>query len=252
MRYTRLLVLGILVGAASCDRGSDASAAQGQADPSLLTSTGEVSLADGGSMSFNITSERYKQWDQARRAFPKSLITRFGQVLQPRSPTERSINAAVALLEGNTQARRAIEQAGLSVRGFVETTVALEQQMMLASSGRARVQQAPVEDTYPMTMDSGYYPMPAPEPYTPPPVVPLPQPYTPQPYTPVLPPARDTIRRDTLLPAPPPVPSPPRDTMPTRRDTSPAAVRQDTVIVPRPQPRDTFPPPGAPDSLKRA
>jgi hypothetical protein len=249
MRYTRFLAIGLLAAAAACDRGSD-SAAQGQVDPSQLTSAGEVSLTDGGTMSFNITSERYKQWDQARREFPKSLITRFGQVLQPRSPSERSITNAVALLEGNAQARAAIERAGLNVRGFVEITVALEQQMMVATRGPEPVRTVPLDNTYPLSMDSGYYPAPA---YTPPPVTPLPQPYpaqtytpqpyTPQPYTPVLPPSRDTVRRDTLLPAPTPTPTPiptPRpDTMPTRRDTAPAPVRRDTVIAPSP-PRDTI------------
>jgi hypothetical protein len=256
MRYTRFFAIGLLAAATACDRGNDAAAAQ-QVDPSQLTSSGEVALADGGSMSFSITSERYKQWDQARRAFPKSLITRFGQVLQPRSPSERSINNAVALLEGNAQARAAIEQAGLSVRGFVEITVALEQQMMMASTGGTRVENAPIE-TYPQTMDSGYYPMPTPT-YTPPPVTPLPQPYpaqpypaqpTPQPYTPVLPAPRDTVRRDSVLPVPVPMPTPRPDTTPVRRDTAPSPVRRDTVIAP---PRDTVrPAPAPPDSVTSA
>ena len=261
MRYTRILGIGLLAAVTACDRGNDAAAAR-QVDPSQLTSSGEVALSDGGSMSFSITSERYKQWDQARRAFPKSLITRFGQVLQPRSPSERSINNAVALLEGNAQARAAIEQAGLSVRGFVEITVALEQQMVMASTGGARAENAPIE-TYPQTMDSGYYPMPVPT-YTPPPVMPLPQPDpaqpypaqpypaqpTPQPYTPVLPVPRDTVRRDTLLPAPVPLPVPRPDTMPVRRDTAPSPVRRDTVIAPA---RDMVKPaPAPPDSLPSA
>lgn len=242
----RFLAISLLAAAAAaCNRDSDAE--QAQVDPTQLTSSGEVALADGGSMSFNITSERYKQWDQARRAFPKSLITRFGQVLQPRAPTERSINDAVALLEGHAQARAAIEQAGLSVRGFVEITVALEQQMLMASSGGTRGGSAPVE-TYPQTMDSGYYPPPS---YTPPPVTPLPQPYpaqpypvypTPQPYTPVLPAPRDTVRRDSVLPAPTPapapVPTPRRDTTPARQDTAPSPVRRDTAVAPVPVRRD--------------
>lgn len=262
MRYTRLLAIGLLVGATACDRGDNAAGAQGQVDPSQLTSSGEVSLADGGSMSFNITSERYKQWDQARRSFPKSLITRFGQVLQPRSPTERSINDAVALLEGNAAARQAIEGAGLSVRGFVEITVALEQQMLAASTRGGAPDPMPVQ-TYPMTMDSGYYPMPmpTPEPY-PPPVPVTPYPYTPPPVTPmppvtpapVLPAPRDTVRRDTVIPAPAPVPTPipaPRpDTIPARRDTAPAPVRRDTAPAPKPLPQDTARP--RPDSTRGA
>ena len=260
MRGTRLLLILLLVSA--CSRDEDASASQ--VDPSQLTSSGEVELADGGRMSFNITSERYKQWDQARRAFPKSLITRFGQVLQPRSPSESSINSAVALLERDPRARQAIEQAGLSVRGFVEITVALEQQMMLASTRGERVDPMPAPETYPLSMDSGYYPMPAPVPYPEPvPAAPLPYPYTPAPVTPapVTPyptpvpatpyPAPDTVRRDTIVR---PVLPPPRpDTSVPRRDTTP--VRRDSVVPPKPPPRDTVRDTSRvipPDSIPRA
>ena len=258
MRYTRFLLVGLLAAAATaCDRGDRT--AEAQVDPSQLTSSGEVALADGGSMSFNITSERYKQWDQARRGFPKSLITRFGQVLQPRSPTERSINDAVALLEGNAAARQAIEGAGLSVRGFVEITVALEQQMLAASTRGGAPDPMPIQ-TYPMTMDSGYYPMPMPTPEPYPPVPVTPYPYTPQPVTPippvtpapVLPAPRDTVRRDTIVPTPvpTPIPAPRSDTVPVRRDTTPAPIRRDTVIAPKPQPQDTARP--RPDSTRGA
>lgn len=247
MPACRNLIFGLLL--AACSR--DESAAASQVDPSRLTSSGEVALADGGSMAFSITSERYKQWDQARRAFPKSLITRFGQVLQPRSPSERSINAAVALLEGNAAARQAIERAGLSVRGFVEITVALEQQMLLASTGGPRAEPVPQPGTYPLTMDSGYYPMPAPlpapepYPYTPTPTTatPLPQPYTPYP-------APDTVRRDTLLR--PMLPAPRRDTVVQRKDTT---TRRDTAAAPKPPPRDTVRDTSRalpPDSIPRA
>lgn len=232
MRGT-LCLLALLV-VSACGRDEDASASQ--VDPSQLTSSGEVELADGGRMAFSITSETYKQWDQARRAFPKSLITRFGQVLQPRSPTEASINAAVALLERDLRARQAIQQAGLSVRGFVEITVALEQQMMLASTRGERVDPMPPE-TYPLSMDSGYYPMPAPVPYPEPvPAAPLPYPYTPAPIVPAPStpyPAPDTVRRDTVAR---PVLLPPRpDTTVPRRDTT----RRDSVVPPKPAPRDT-------------
>ena len=258
MRVHRFIAIGLLAAAAACNRDESGTA---KVDPTQLTSSGEVALADGGSMSFNITSERYKQWDEARRAFPKSLITRFGQVLQPRAPSERSINSAVALLEGNAQARQAIERAGLSVRGFVEITVALEQQMMLASKGEPRVETAPPPSTYPMTMDSGYYASPVPQ---------QPYPYTPVPVTPPTPvtpyPTRDTVRPDTLLPAPMPAPAPaPRpDTLIPRRDTVPAPVpvrrdtmpvRRDTIVAPRPPARDTVRdtlPSIPPDTIRRA
>lgn len=248
MRGIRLLPVLLLV--VACNR--DQAASGSQADPSQLTSSGEVELADGGRMAFSITSERYKQWDQARRAFPKSLITRFGQVLQPRSPTERSINSAVALLEGNARARQAIEQAGLSVRGFVEITVALEQQMMLASTRAGRVDPMPAPETYPLSMDSGYYPAPVPYP-EPVPAAPLPYPYKPAPVAPY--PAPDSVRRDTILRPAAPTPRP--DTVAPRRDTihrrDTAPVRRDTILPP--PPRDTVRDTSRaipPDSIPRA
>ena len=250
----RILAAALALGLAACDRDQDVGAAQ--ADPSqLVNSSGEVSLADGSSMSFSITSERYKQWDQARRSFPKSLITRFGQVLQPRSPTERSITNAIALLESNAQARSAIENAGLSVRGFVELTVALEQQMMLAS-GDGRPEPPPMPEGYPMTMDTTYYPSypyplppttPAPitpMPVTPMPVTPMPENPTPVPTYPALPPnpTRDTLApRDTLFPAPR------RDTVLPRRDSQP--IRRESIAPsPSPTPTPTPVPPPRRDS----
>jgi len=251
MRRIGLLLVGTLA-LGACDKFGGSSDGQAQLDAAQLTSAGEVQLADGNSMPFDISSEQYKQWDQARRAFPKSLITRFGQVLQPRSPTERSIANAVALLEGNPGAKRAIESAGLSVRGFVEITVALEQQMQLATTRGA--QPAPAEPMYPITMDTGYqipvYPTSPYPPATPAPVTPYPAPVTPYPVPvtptptpaptsdPVLPPPRDTIRRDTISPLPP---VPRRDTMPVRRDTAPT-----------PPPVDTSRGPTPPDSIPRA
>lgn len=227
MQRCLILILAFGTMSTACGRNDESPDAAHRS--MLATSSGEVALADGGSMSFSITSERYKQWDRARRAFPRALIARFGQVLQPRAPTERSINDAVALLERNARAKRAIESAGLSVRGFVELTVALEQQMLMAAGG-GRPAPPPATDTYPVTMDSGYLPPPAPE--VPPYPLPVPQ-------APVAP--DTTARPDTLLVQPAPYPR--RDTVP-RRDTAPRrdTLRPpvDTLIVPRPARPDTI------------
>lgn len=237
----------------------DDAASEQRVDPSQLTnSSGEVSLTDGGSLSYVITSERYKLWDRAQRGISKSVAARFGQILNPRSPSEQSISRAVMYLEGQPAARASIEGAGMSVRDFVVMTVALEQQMQLAAS-RGEPPPAYSPDA---TMDSGYLPVPPgatpypaypqPSPYPPPQAQPYPQPY-PQ-YPPTYPPPSptpvpqptpapqtvprpvDTLRVDTVYPKPLPQPVP-RDTLPKRdtvprRDTLPA--RRDTIVLPRP------------------
>lgn len=205
---------------------------------SLVSSSGgEVALADGGSLEFAITSEQYKRWDRARRGINRRVAARFGEILQPDAPTERSISEAVAYLESEPAARNAIEKAGMSVRGFVVMTVALEQEMRLASGQPAIRQPAPA---------------PAPSPYDFPQfdttlIQPTPTPY-PTPY----PGRTDTYRVDTSFPITPRdtatrvVPPPSRDTSwrqsPTvfRRDT----IRRDTVR------RDSTPPaPVIPDTI---
>lgn len=132
MRRIDALLLVVALAACNTDYGGGLSGA----DAALLTSSdGEVSLADGSRLGYMITSDRYKKWDAARRGWGRGVAARFGALLQPKSPTEKSINRAVAYLEGQAGARQAIERAGISVRDFVLMTVALEQQMLLASGG---------------------------------------------------------------------------------------------------------------------
>lgn len=255
MRGTRLILLLVLL--AACRNDTDAASDQ-RPDPSLLTnSSGEVELSDGGSLDYVITSERYRNWDAAQRALTRSVAKRFGQILDPRSPSEQSINRAVAYLEGQPAARAAIERTGMTVRDFVVMTVALEQQMQLAASRGSAPAYAPE-----VPMDSGYLPAPPmatpayPEPYP----YPRPQPYPQYPPTyppsttypapvpaPSSPPAQlprrtDTVRSDTATLPLPNKEIPRRDTLP-RRDTVPA--RRDTILLPR---NDTTPSP--PDSVR--
>jgi hypothetical protein len=203
-----LAALGTLAGPAACNRGDNA--VLRRADGTEFSSSGgEVALADGSHLQFVITSQRYKQWDAARSALSPSVATRFGALLQPKSPTEQTIARAVAYLEGDLRSRQAIERAGMSVKDFVLMTVALEQEMRVASG------QSP---TRPLQA------MPA-VPYAPPID-------TPQVVYPVIPKAQvdSVVKIDTV------VPQPARDTLGPKRDTTPPA--RDT-IAPR---RDTLSP----------
>lgn len=255
---TTLVILAAAVSLTACDQ---LEGLRGGRNTSSLRSTsgGEVALADGGSLEFAITSEQFKRWDRARRGIDRRVASRFGEILQPDAPTERSISQAVAYLESEPRARNAIEKAGMSVRGFVVMTVALEQEMRLASGEPAIRQPEPTPLPYDFPQFDTTLIQPPQTPYP----VPV-----------------DTYRVDTAFPITPPdtmtrviVPMPSRDTLsrqtPTifrrdtviRRDTVRRdTVRRDTVIpVPTPPPviPDTLPDTTAgpvlpPDTLRRA
>ena len=253
MRVVAVLFLGLIVGACRQDRTADAPARPGE--PGWTSSSGEVSLTEGEKLSFEITSERYKAWDAARQGLDSRIAARYGAILQPGSPSRRNIEKAVEYLESEPAARASIERAGMSIRDFVVTTVALEQEMRLASArGEVPPDTLPTPPTYsPYPMDTSsfgattYTPIPLPEPV---PVVrqyidTAPRPDTTPPGTFVITrtdtstrsfPIADSIaraaaRRDSVARV-----APKRDTI-VRRDT---VVKRDTAPPPPPA-RDSVP-----------
>jgi hypothetical protein len=159
MRPVRAFLVAFAL--AACDRG-EYSIGDARYDPAQLASSGgEVSLSDGTRLDFVITSDRYNQWDAARKGLSRPVSTRFGALLKPKSPTARTIERAVAYLEGDAAARQSIERAGMSVRDFVLMTVALEQQMQLATAKRTTAlapMRDPVPAPAPATIDTSYQP----------------------------------------------------------------------------------------------
>ncbi|MEX2178548.1 MAG: hypothetical protein WD801_07545 [Gemmatimonadaceae bacterium] len=247
MRATPLLLLVVL---SACDTVERDSA---RADSSVLThSGGEVQLSDGRRLPYSVTSERYRQWDAAQRALDVSAAQRFGDLLESRNPSQESIDRAVESLENDDLSAEAITRAGLTVRDFVMTTVALEQEMRLASGqGRPRGSEPPpLPEPYPPVVDT-FAPMPvAPIPASPYPANPA-NPANPYPVDSPPPPRVDAPRQvDTLYPTPypmpaTPVPAPILVPLPRARDTTPP---RDTL-----RPRgDTAPPPSPPDTLTSA
>jgi hypothetical protein len=265
MRIAAIFVLGLALGACKQDRTADAMPVR-PGDPGWTSSSGEVSLTEGEKLSFEITSERYKAWDAARTGLDSRIASKYGAILQPGSPSRRNIEKAVQYLESEPAAKASIERAGMSVRDFVVTTVALEQEMRLASARGElppdTMPTPPVYTAYPMDTSSfgttTYVPVPLPQPV---PVVrqyvdTFPRPDTTPPGSFVITrtdtstrrfPIADSIaraaaKRDSLARA-----LPPRDTI-VRRDT---VIRRDTVVprdtivkrdsAPTP-PRDTAPP----------
>jgi hypothetical protein len=204
------LVLAIMLLVLACNRGEGTPLRT--ADGSLLSSSGgEVELADGSRLQFVVTSERYKQWDAARSSLRPNVVARFGTLLQPKSPTEKTIARAVAFLEADVASKEAIERTGMSVKDFVLMTVALEQEMRAVGDRGPRSEPVRSAAPLPVPVDSGY-------------AAPAPAPLPPTPRVDTL------VKPDTIFT------SPRRDTSAPRRDTS--APKRDTVTAPKP-PRDT-------------
>ena len=174
MRFVRTMTVMAVVALAACKQQGRGEQAAARLDAAQLTSSnGEVALAEGGTLRFSVTSDQFRKWDLAQAEIDKSVQARFGDILHPEAPSERTIDAAVKYLEGQPTARASIERAGLSVREFVVTTVALEQEMR-AASGRGSREPDPYMDTSayrPDTLAMSPYP-PVVMPYQPPPVYP--------------------------------------------------------------------------------
>jgi hypothetical protein len=146
MRIDRTLPFLVITTLAACGGTGGAS---GDVDTALLhRAGGDVMLVDGERIPYEITSDRYRQWEAARRALRAQRIS-LSMRLDPLRVTEAEIQRAVNFFERNGRARRAIEGTGMSVRDYVLTTLALEQQMAVASGrwgarDRPRAPSAPV------------------------------------------------------------------------------------------------------------
>lgn len=190
MRVITFALTCLVVVACKQDRAADEAPRLRPGEPGWTSSSGEVSLTDGETLNFEITSERYKAWDSAREGIDQRIASRYGALLQAASPSRRNIERAVQYLGSEPAAVASIERAGMSVRDFVVTTVALEQEMRLAS---ARGEVPP--DTVPAYPYATYQPYPVDttsfSTYTP---IPLPPP------TPVVRQYLDTFPRPDTMP----------------------------------------------------
>lgn len=142
-----LAVAALALGPAACggpgDRGrggggDSAAGSTGRAAADARSTTDQrrtVSLP-ASVMNYQLTDDRYRRWVAAQRV----LDTLSGLPAPPRFDTwhvtDAEIDHAVAFLESQPRARRAIEGVGMGVRDYVLTTVALDQALFV-SSGRA-------------------------------------------------------------------------------------------------------------------
>lgn len=91
-----------------------------------------------------ITSEKYAKWVQAQQNLDRTAtdadMVSAQDRLGIRRATRGAVDSAVARLEQNERTRQAIESAGLSVRDYVITSLALSQAFVASNpEGRATV-----------------------------------------------------------------------------------------------------------------
>lgn len=222
-----LAMMLVALGAAACDKGpaEDEFSAVGDTTR-LVESMGEVSLTADGAIQGEVTSGMYRRWLLARQALVRAGVS-LPSNQRLRGYGNADVDRLVAQLEKNSRARSAIEDAGMSVRNWVITGVALERQLALATGPQRRA----MEEAARAPLDSGLtQPYPADAPPMP---QPMPQP-VPEPFP------REPLPQDPLpqrpLPADPrpvPVPVPPTETTPSRSAPTPPPPS-------RPAPRDTL------------
>lgn len=125
--FRNFAAVALLAAALSC-----ADSDERRAEEALLTADSEAEGVQGLlSLNYEITSDVFKKWKRAQLALDRALGRRQSRSLKAaivgERPTREAIERSVARIEGNTRARRAIEEAGMSPRHYVVATVALFQ-----------------------------------------------------------------------------------------------------------------------------
>lgn len=109
-----------------------------EADIQWVESAGDVEGDSVRLLDYDVTSERYRQWIAAHRALDGVEIGEPVDI-DLRKLTEEDVDRVQRSLEDHAAARKSIESAGLSVREFVLTTIALAQPWAAKQAAVARV-----------------------------------------------------------------------------------------------------------------
>lgn len=105
----------------------------------------EDSLTAYRALDYQLTSDRYRLWQQAQSTLD-TVDLDLRVRLDTRRLTDEDIDRAVEELANVPRARAAIESAGLSVRDYVLTTIALAQSWDAVSRPSARFSAVPKEN----------------------------------------------------------------------------------------------------------
>ena len=132
IRFIALTGIVATTAAASCDGG--------RSDDLLA---GDAARADSLSLSapafdHTVTSDDYRKWLAAEEALMRVSGFQLADEIPLATATDEDVDRAADALEENEPVRLAIESAGLTVKEYVATTVALEQAYAAASPGTVR------------------------------------------------------------------------------------------------------------------
>ena len=97
---------------------------------SIDTMTGEMAFRD---VNYRLTSDQFTRFVVAQDAIDALPNPPVVKRIDLRAPREEDVVLVVGQLEGDEPARSAIESAGLSVRDFVGTSLALDQALAFAN-----------------------------------------------------------------------------------------------------------------------
>ena len=125
--FRKIALAASLAAAVSCTDSDDR-----RAEQALLTADSEEGGVQGLlSLNYEITSDVFKKWKRAQLSLDRVLGRAQARTLKAAiigvRPTREAIERAVARIESNSGAKRAIEQAGMTPRTYVVATVALFQ-----------------------------------------------------------------------------------------------------------------------------
>lgn len=123
------------------------SALMGACDRIIENVSGGDVLSDSSheAIDYRLTSDNYKKWLAAQQALDRAGI-RFDERIDVRNVSDGDVDRVTESLQSQPSARAAIEDAGMSVRDFVLTTVALAQSWDAVNGPSARVLGARAEN----------------------------------------------------------------------------------------------------------
>ena len=137
-------LLGMTLSACGGDRRSGLSA---DSAAGLVSADSATVGAVFHGVKYPLTSQNYRKWLVAQAALDSIPEPAEMPRVDLRDPTDDDIETTVKSLEDQDAARRAIERAGLSVKDFVLTSVALGQALNLAGRTAAPVQNVAFVDS---------------------------------------------------------------------------------------------------------
>src|SRR5437762_14198010 len=133
MRHLSVAIgVGALAALMGCKRDSSSEDNAGF----LANASPEAREALSVPVSYELNEDNFAKWEIAEQNLDGLPATEFASA---RPSSGSPVDRAVARLESNPRAKRAIESAGMTVRDFVLETVALAQAVQASQTGRSTV-----------------------------------------------------------------------------------------------------------------